>query len=113
VGVTAVAEHGDIDQARRVLPDFGIDALEVDLLVEPAADSVIASIGYEMRKAADEFVVPAFSRLPQTTSIARPRYGRSGIEEKAAPDGRPLPAYARRGGLQIGNSTYQRHTSIG
>jgi hypothetical protein len=40
VCVVAVAGHGDIDQVcrRRILPDLGIDAGEVDFLVEPVAD---------------------------------------------------------------------------
>ena len=71
--VVAVAEHGHIDHVRRrrILPDFGIDAGEVDLLVEPAADPIVAGIGDKVRKAADVFIVPGFSRLPQITSIAR------------------------------------------
>src|SRR5215472_16066843 len=47
VGVVAVAEHGDIHHVRRrrIFPDLGIDAGEVDLLIEAAADPVIAAIG--------------------------------------------------------------------
>jgi hypothetical protein len=39
--VVAVAEHGDIDQARLygILPDLTIDASEVDPLVEPTSGS--------------------------------------------------------------------------
>ena len=42
--VVAVAEHGDIDQVRgrRILPNLGIDAGEVDLLLGPAADPIVA-----------------------------------------------------------------------
>ena len=38
--VVAIAEHGDIDQVcrRRILPNLGINAREVDPFVEPAAD---------------------------------------------------------------------------
>ena len=73
VRVVAVAEHGDIDQVRGcgILPDLGIDAGEVDPLVEPAADTVLAGVGDKVREAADVFVVPGFSRLPQITSMAR------------------------------------------
>ena len=50
--VVAVAEYGDIDQARgrRILPDLGIDAGLIDPLVEPAADPFIAAIGNELGK---------------------------------------------------------------
>jgi len=59
VRVVAVAKHSDVDQVRRrrILPDFDIDTLEIDLLVEPAADPVVTAIGDEVRKAADEFLV--------------------------------------------------------
>ena len=45
--VVAVAEYGDIDHERRhrISPGLGIDALEIDLLVEPTADPVIAAVG--------------------------------------------------------------------
>ena len=71
--VVAIAEHGDIDQVRGcgILPDLGIDADEIDPLVEPAADPIVAGIGDKVRKAADVFIVPGFSRVPQITSIAR------------------------------------------
>ena len=54
--VVTVAVYGDIDQVRRrrILPDLGIDAGEVDPLVEPAADPFVAGIGNEVRKAAEE-----------------------------------------------------------
>jgi hypothetical protein len=73
VRVVAVAEHGDVDQAprRRILLDLGVDAREVDLLVDPAADPIVAGVGNKVRGAADVFVVPGFSRLPQITSMAR------------------------------------------
>jgi len=59
VRVVAVAEYGDIDQVcrRRILPDLGVDAGEVDPLIEPSADPVIAAIGNEVRKAANVLVV--------------------------------------------------------
>jgi hypothetical protein len=65
--VVAVAKHRDIDQVcgRRVLPDRGIDAGEVDPLVEPPADSIVAGVGNEVREAADVFVV---ARLQPITS---------------------------------------------
>ena len=58
--VVAVAEYGDIDQVcrRRILPDFGIDALEIDLLVKPAADPVVTAVGNEMREAVNVLVSP-------------------------------------------------------
>ena len=70
--VVAVAKHRDIDQVcgRRVLPDRGIDAGEVDPLVEPPADPIVACVGNEVRKATDVFVVARLSRLPQITSMA-------------------------------------------
>ena len=37
---------------RRILPDLGIDVGEIDLLVEPAGDLVIAAVGNEVGKAA-------------------------------------------------------------
>jgi hypothetical protein len=57
VRVVAVAEHGDIDRMRRcgIIPDLGIDAGKVDPLVEPVADSFVAGVGDEVRKAADVF----------------------------------------------------------
>ena len=60
--VVAVAEHGDIDQVRRrrILPDLGIDAGEVDPLIEPSADPVIAAVGNEVGEAANVFVVSRF-----------------------------------------------------
>jgi hypothetical protein len=47
VRVVAVAEHGDIHHVRRrrILPDLAIDAPQVDPLVEPTADPVIAAVG--------------------------------------------------------------------
>jgi hypothetical protein len=52
VRVVAVAEHGHIDQVcrRRILPDLGIDAGEVDPLIKTVADLVVAGIGYEVRE---------------------------------------------------------------
>ena len=38
-------------------PDFGIDTGEIDPLVEPAADPVIAAVGNEVGKAANVLVV--------------------------------------------------------
>jgi hypothetical protein len=43
--------------ADRVLPDIGIDADEVDPLVEPPSDRIVAGVGDEVGKAADVFVV--------------------------------------------------------
>jgi len=50
VRVVAIAEQGHIDHVRRrrILPDLGIDAGEVDLLVEPAADRVVTAVGNEV-----------------------------------------------------------------
>jgi hypothetical protein len=42
---------------RRDLPALGIDAGKVDPLVKPPADPIFTSIGDEVRKAADVFVV--------------------------------------------------------
>ena len=53
------------------LPDLGIDAGEVDPLVEPAPDPVVAGVGNKMREAADVFVIPGFQPIAQITSIAR------------------------------------------
>ena len=52
VRVVAVAEPGDIDQVRRrrILLDLGIDPGEVDPLVEPAADPIVAGIGTKCGK---------------------------------------------------------------
>jgi hypothetical protein len=58
-------------RGRRILPDRGVDAGEVDPLVQPAADPILAGVGNKVRKAADVFVSPGFSRLPQITSMAR------------------------------------------
>ena len=60
VGVVAVAEHRDIDQVCGcgIIPDLGIDAGEIDLLVEPAADPIAAGVGNEVREAADVLLVP-------------------------------------------------------
>src|SRR5215471_13265613 len=57
--IVAVAEHRDVDRVRRrgVLPDHGINAREVDLLVEPFPDPIVAGIGNKVRKSADAFVV--------------------------------------------------------
>jgi hypothetical protein len=55
VRIIAVAEHGNIDQVcrRRILPDLGIDAGEVDSFVEPLSDPFVARVGNEVREAAD------------------------------------------------------------
>ena len=47
--VVAVAEHGDIDHVRwcGILPNLAVDVLQVDPLVEPAADPVIVAVGNE------------------------------------------------------------------
>src|SRR5436305_4498199 len=65
VRVVAVAEHGNIYKVRRrgILPDLGIDAGEVDPLVEPASEPVIACVGNEVREAADVFVVSRFEPI--------------------------------------------------
>src|SRR5271169_3583608 len=65
VRVVAVAEHGDIDQVSGcgILPDLCIDAGEIDPLVEPAADPVVAGVGNKVRKATDVFVVPRFEPI--------------------------------------------------
>jgi hypothetical protein len=72
VRVVAVAEHRDINQVRRrrILPDLAINASEVDPLVKPAANPVIAGVGNEVREAADVFVVPRVQPIAQITSIA-------------------------------------------
>ena len=59
VRIIAVAEHRDIDQVRwrRILPDLGIDASEVDLLVKPTANPVLGCVGNEVWETADVFVV--------------------------------------------------------
>src|SRR5580704_9189548 len=59
VSIIAVAEHGDIDQVRRrhILPDLGVDVAEVDLFFEPTAGPLLASVGNEVREAADIFVL--------------------------------------------------------
>ena len=66
--VVAIAEHGDIDQVRGcgILPDLGIDADEIDPLVEPAADPIVAGIGDKVRKAADVFIVPGLADCPRS-----------------------------------------------
>jgi hypothetical protein len=73
VRVIAVAEHGYIYQVRgcRILPDLGIDARQVDPLVEPPANPIVASVGNKVRKAADVFVVSRSQPVAQITSIAR------------------------------------------
>jgi hypothetical protein len=73
VRVVAVTEYGDIDQVRRrrVLPDLDIDASEVDLLVKPAANPVVAGVSNEVREAADVFVFARFQPIAQITSMAR------------------------------------------
>jgi hypothetical protein len=60
--VVAVAEHGNVDQVRRrwFLPDLGIDALQVDFLVKPLPNPIIAAVSNEMREAANVFEVPRF-----------------------------------------------------
>jgi hypothetical protein len=72
VRIVAVAENGDVGHVRRrgILPDLGIDAAEVDLLVEPSADPILAGVGDEVREAATVFVVrPASADCPQITSM--------------------------------------------
>src|SRR5271169_3779415 len=49
--------------AGRILPDLGIDAGEIDPLVEPAADPFVAGVGNEVREAADVFVVSRFQPI--------------------------------------------------
>jgi len=65
VRVVAVAKHRDIDHVcrRGILPDLGIDAGEVDPLVEPAADPVVAAVGNKVGKAADVYLVPRFQPI--------------------------------------------------
>src|SRR5215831_20377709 len=65
VRVVAVTKHGDIDQVGRcrLLPDFGIDATEVDLLVKPAANPVVARVSNEVWETADVFVVAWFQPI--------------------------------------------------
>ena len=65
VRIVAVAEYGDIDQVRRrrILPDLRIDASEVDLFVEPTANSIVAAVGNEVREAAYVFVLARFQPI--------------------------------------------------
>jgi len=62
-----------IDQVSRrlILPDLGVDAREIDPLVEPAANPALAGICNEVWEIADVFVVPWFQPITQITSIAR------------------------------------------
>ena len=46
---------------RRVLPDRGVDAVEVDSLVDPAADPIVAGVSDEVPESADVFVVARLS----------------------------------------------------
>ena len=73
VRVVAVAEYGDIDQVRRrgIFPDLAIDATEVDPLVKPAANSVIARVDNEVWETADVFCTrPVLAgRLVSVTSF--------------------------------------------
>jgi hypothetical protein len=56
---------------RRILPDLAIDASEVDPLVKPSADPIIATIGDEMWETADVFVLSRLQPIAQITSMAR------------------------------------------
>ena len=87
VRIIAVAEYGDIDQVRRrgILPDLGIDAREVDLLVKPAANPVVTGIGNEVRETADVFVFLRVQPIAQITPWRASRRDLSQTEETAAP----------------------------
>jgi hypothetical protein len=65
VRIIAIAEHGDIDQVRRrrILPHLGIDAGEIDLFVEPAANPVVAAVGNEVWETTDVFVLARFQPI--------------------------------------------------
>src|SRR5580700_6907538 len=65
VRVVAVAEHRDINQMRRrrILPDLAINASEVDPLVKPAANSLIAGVSNEVWEVADVFVLARFQPI--------------------------------------------------
>jgi hypothetical protein len=45
-------KHGNIDEVRRrrILPDLGVHARQIDPLVKPSADPVFAGIGNEVGK---------------------------------------------------------------
>jgi hypothetical protein len=105
VRIIAVAEYGDIDQVRRrgILPDLGIDAREVDLLVKPAANPVVTGIGNEVRETADVFVFLRVQPIAQITPWRASRRDLSQTEETAAPGDPRLRACVRRGdcGLAI------------
>ena len=72
------AAEDDIDQVRGcgILPDLGIDAGEIDPLVEPAADPIVAGIGDKVRKAADVFIVPGLADCPRSPPSRASRRGR-------------------------------------
>jgi hypothetical protein len=52
---------------RRILPDLGIDAGEVDLFLEPTANPVVAAVGNEVWKTADVLCIrPVSADCPRS-----------------------------------------------
>ena len=70
--IIAVAEHGDVGQMHRcgILPNLGVDAGEVDLLVEPSSHPIVADVSDEVREVADVLVV---ARLQPIAPRSPPR----------------------------------------
>ena len=77
----------------RHLPDLGIEAGEVDPLVEPAPDPVVAGVGNKMRDAADVFVIPGFQPIAPD-HLHRALLAAVGDEPKKQPR-RMVVAFAR------------------
>jgi len=77
----------------RHLPDLGIEAGEVDPLVELAADPVVAGVGNKMREAADVFVVSRFEPIAPD-HLHRALFAAVGDEAKKQPR-RMVVAFAR------------------
>jgi len=74
-------------------PDLAIDAGEVDPLVEPAPDPVVAGVGNKMREAADVFVIPGFQPIAPD-HLHRALLAAVGDEPKKQPR-RMVVAFAR------------------
>jgi hypothetical protein len=83
---------------RGVLPNLGVDADEVDLLVERFPDPIVTGVGDEVREAADVFVVPASADCPRSFAWRTSRRNPSGTEETAAPGDRRPHLCVRRAG---------------
>ena len=91
---------------RGILPDLAINASEVDPLVKPAANPVIARVGNEVWESANVFVVSRFQpiALEEPTGASCSRPAAVTVFRRTVPTKAPAAENARHGEKRDGDS---------